>query len=88
MKLLDRIRKAKYRKAFEEHYLFLNDEEKEVLQLLLIAPRTSCQLRNKGFANPDSIIERMRHKGWSISVVAHSWDDEREFTFEGENPWN
>lgn len=87
MKLLDKVKKSRYRKEFEHRYMLLNDEEKEVLQLLLVCPRTGYQLRSKGYTNANSIIKRLISKGWDISSYTNDLINDKVYTFEGENPW-
>lgn len=86
MNLFKHLKRYKAQQAFKARYLLLSEEEQEIIELLLIAPRSSCQLRNRGYVNPDSIVQRLKAKGWDISVTEHYHDEEREFKLE-ENPW-
>ena len=86
MKLLEKLKKRQYRRNFEIRYSYLTDDEKEVMQLLLLRPRTSCQLREKGYANPDTIIQHIANKGFNIFVREYM-SGEREYKLGEENPW-
>lgn len=69
------FKRRKQRKLWDS----LSLVERDFIQLLMIEDRSSMQMRNRGFVNPDKIVSGLKEKGIDIEITYYGINDERMF---------